>query len=141
MFNLGSQAAAVFAKLKAGVPALQTVAYLDEAAQSSDYSVAMPCAFVALEKVGGSAGKLVSLSSDATWVVIVRGRRLEGADGLLAVIDAVVCALHGFNPGVGSGSLRFAGVDYYKDVAQSVSYAVRFEAGVVGTTENRPCEG
>lgn len=126
MFGLSAQAAAIVAALES-IEALGTVAYIDQDDQSGRFPATLPSAFVTIDRAGpgGSAPSPRTSLAALTWAVIVRGKKLDGPGGCLAIIDAVLDRLVGLHPATDVKPLQFEGIEYFGIQAESVSYIVR----------------
>ena len=125
MFDFATQAETIVSALDA-IPEIGTVAYVDEDRQSARYPVAMPAAFVAMEKLAAASPRNRSSAAEIVWAVIVRGKRLNGTDGIMPIVDLVVDTLVGLQTIDGAIPLKLIEVVYYDQQAESVAYAVRF---------------
>lgn len=122
----------------ATIDGIGTVVCIEDDDESMRHPVVMPAAFVCLEKaVPGKKGTSPAsiVNCDQVWAVVVRSRKLMGAEGCLPVIENVIDVITGFDPGAGIKPLKFQSVELYDKKYQSVAYIVRFST--VATATNR----
>ena len=138
MFDLETQALSIVAQLGA-VSTLETVAYIDKDNQALRQPATLPAAFLALDSIKTTATKGAGLMPDIAWTVVVRSKGLDGEDGCLPIIDAVIDSLAGFKAGDSSRALALQEVQYFDQRLESVAYTVRFIAKAMGSNQNSMC--
>lgn len=139
MFNLATQAQAIVTRLEdSGV--FGTVGYIDQDDQALRQPVTLPGAFVLLEKIEPAGGRSVGTSlAPLGWSVVIRAKKLGGADGCLVLIDAVLDLLTGFRAAAGVKPLEVGKAEYFGAKGETVAYVVRFSASAAGESNTRPC--
>jgi hypothetical protein len=68
------------------------------------------------------------LSAKVFWSVLITAKTMAGANGLMALVDAVLDALGGFRPITGSRSLLPEKIEFVDRGEQASAYVVTFSA-------------
>lgn len=140
MLMLREQAEAILARLRE-IPGLNFVDLTEEVDSDARRPVVYPAAQLVLS-VDPTGFDPRSISAMTSWAVLVLAKNISGEHGLMAMVDAVLDALNGFQPVVGVSPLVPKKVEFIDKssgiAAYSVTMTTRQNAGwVAGATIER----
>jgi len=122
MLMLREQAEAILEKLR-DIPGLNFVDLTEEIDGEARRPVVYPAAQLVLSAEPTSFDQR-SISAKTSWTVLVMAKTIVGEHGLMAMVDAVLDALSGFQPVVGTALLAPTKVEFIDKSSGIAAYAV-----------------